>query len=571
MPETIPTYLIEAFAREQATYDTFVRFDQYDAVSPIKGSLDLEPALKNTDRNEAVGTASYQGSTKSSKSASWKGTFKLKPKNPTNLDTDLHQYNDGSGTVYVRCKDGAVYDDLKTSATLAGFTANYQLLPDADQEASGDGFLVGHAKQFSRIQFNDLQTGNGAYATWSGDGGKYQYSTGEGTWTDLTVTDTTDTTAQDGKRTLQGAGTISFTIPENWVKATYDSQEAYWIRYNITGATLTQTALIDDTNKDEPFVINVDQMGPDIRALIKAAMGWESVTGITSIAYKFSDTNTPPGLQLQKHLEGYLQENVSGGCVNSFTLKCPVNEDPTFEFDGAAARYGRFVKDVIGVGGIATSGATVPLNNASRGCAIEPAVCQVGDDTNTVSLPGYIVTAHDDTEDSGDFTISPVLAGAGESAAEVIKPYAPSRSVEGTILPGVSYTLTIDGVTLGFTDLSVKVTTAYALVDNESTSDRPTGIKISRTRVVDFEVSGYYKTSATGNAPMSGRAFDVPSHDIDLTIGSASGARLKVSIPAGEGQVSKLDFPADDVVMVTIKGRAKQASTAADELVLTLD
>jgi len=47
---------------------------------------------------------------------------------------------------------------------------------------------------------------------------------------------------------------VSFVPPANWVKATYDSEEAYWVRCVITAAQLTQTPVIDTTHKDEPII-----------------------------------------------------------------------------------------------------------------------------------------------------------------------------------------------------------------------------------------------------------------------------------------------------------------------------
>jgi len=178
------------------------------------------------------------------------------------VDVTTHDFNDSGGAADdVLCKvydfTSTTWDDLSTSATLsagADWTANYQLLPDADAEEAGDAFAVGFDEQFCEIVFNDLATGTGALATWGGDGAKYQYSTGAATWSDLTVWDATDTTANDGLRSLQQAGAITFAPPSDWVVATYDGEEAYWVKYVITAAQLTQTALIDSTNKDEPIV-----------------------------------------------------------------------------------------------------------------------------------------------------------------------------------------------------------------------------------------------------------------------------------------------------------------------------
>jgi len=176
-------------------------------------------------------------------------------------DSTTNQYNDGGGTVYVKVYDltSTTWDDLSTSALLSGgvdWTNNYQLLPDADAEEAGDAFAIGFDSKFCEFGFNDLASGAGALATWGGDGGKWQYSTGADTWSDITtIFDNTDSVAQDGLQSLTRVGTISFAPPSDWVMATYDGQEAYWVQYVLTGAQLTQTPLIDSVAKDEPFII----------------------------------------------------------------------------------------------------------------------------------------------------------------------------------------------------------------------------------------------------------------------------------------------------------------------------
>jgi hypothetical protein len=334
------------------------------------------------------------------------------------------------------------------------------------------------------------------------------------------------------------------------------------------GGTLTQRgASWKGTFKVKPQAAGT---APDIGELLKHAMGVETVVGGTSVGYTFSDTVTPDAVQIVKHLEGYMQETISGGWVNDFTIKCARNEDPTIEFNGGAARYGRIVKDVIGTGDVATSATSCPLNDASRGSVIEPCIVQIGDDTNSAS--GYLVTAHDDTAGSADFTFSPGLAGAGESAGEDILPLVPATRTEGgTVLGGVNHSLTIDGVSLGFIEATIKVTTGLTGRDKEATTDRATGISKVGERVIEFEISGILKTGATGSAPLAGRAFDLASHDIDLTIGSASAARMKISIPAGEARVNATEHPENEDVMLTISGRAKQSAAAADEMSILLD
>ena len=176
------------------------------------------------------------------------------------IDVTTYDYNNGAaGANDVLCKvydasmAGGTWDELATSATLDGYTAQYQLTPDADKEGVGDAFAIGFDERFCEFAFNDLQTNNGAFATWGGAGGKWQYSTGTGTWVDLTVFDNTDATG-DGDQPLTQAGAISFAPPSNWAVATYDGEEAYWVQWVFTAAQLTQAAIIDDTNKDEPII-----------------------------------------------------------------------------------------------------------------------------------------------------------------------------------------------------------------------------------------------------------------------------------------------------------------------------
>jgi hypothetical protein len=174
-------------------------------------------------------------------------------------DITTHTYTNATDDVFVLVYDAGTttWDELATAALLNGgadWAANWQLQPDADAEAAGDAFAIGFSTPFCEVVFDDLATAAGALATYAADCGKYQYSTGAGTWSDLTVFDNTDVTAYDGKRTLQRTGAITFVPPANWVTATYDGLTKYWIQWVVTDAQLTQTALIDATNKDEPFI-----------------------------------------------------------------------------------------------------------------------------------------------------------------------------------------------------------------------------------------------------------------------------------------------------------------------------
>jgi hypothetical protein len=139
------------------------------------------------------------------------------------------------------------WDDVSTSSTLPNWTADWQLTADAANEEVNDAFAIGYD-----IPFCEFGVDLSALATWGGDGMIYEYSTGAGAWSTLPVAggagegyDNTDTTAQDGLRSLQQVGAMVFSPPSDWAVDTIDGQVAYWIRGRITALQVTQTPVLN--------------------------------------------------------------------------------------------------------------------------------------------------------------------------------------------------------------------------------------------------------------------------------------------------------------------------------------
>jgi len=132
------------------------------------------------------------------------------------------------------------YQDLATSGTGAGYTANYQLFPDT--EAIGDYALFGAAAPFGVIRIDVSAT----TATYGADSITWQYWNGSA-WSTLTVVwdDTNTTPAAGGKRPFMQDGQIIFSAPSDWELSTIDSQSAYWIRAYVNAASITQIPLLD--------------------------------------------------------------------------------------------------------------------------------------------------------------------------------------------------------------------------------------------------------------------------------------------------------------------------------------
>lgn len=131
------------------------------------------------------------------------------------------------------------YQNVATSGTGAGYTANYQLYPDTEQIS--DAVYFGAATPFGAIYTDVAAT----VATYSADAVTWEYWDGNA-WVALTIIyDKTDDDDQDGDRPFQVDGFTIFSAPSNWASCAVDSQTAYWIRARLSAATLTQIPLLD--------------------------------------------------------------------------------------------------------------------------------------------------------------------------------------------------------------------------------------------------------------------------------------------------------------------------------------
>jgi len=132
------------------------------------------------------------------------------------------------------------YQDLATSGTGAGYTANYQLFPDT--EAIGDYALFGAAAPFGVIRIDVSATA----ATYGADAIKWYYWNGD-EWSLLTIIwdDTNTTPAAAGLRPFMQDGNIVFSAPTDWAAVEIDGQSAYWVKANVYAAQLTQIPLLD--------------------------------------------------------------------------------------------------------------------------------------------------------------------------------------------------------------------------------------------------------------------------------------------------------------------------------------
>ena len=134
------------------------------------------------------------------------------------------------------------YYQLSGSSSGAGYTNDYQLLPDA--EAENDAVYFGHSAGFCELGL-DISTA----AVYAADSITWEYYNGSA-WSALGIVyDHTDSDDQDGDRPFQRDGAITFIPPSDWAATSVNSQSAYWIRARCTAAADITT--IPTTNSKE--------------------------------------------------------------------------------------------------------------------------------------------------------------------------------------------------------------------------------------------------------------------------------------------------------------------------------
>lgn len=171
---------------------------------------------------------------------------------------------------YAVVDDGGAQALLSAAGAEAGYTANYQLFPDA--EAINDAVYFGAAVPFPELAL-DMGT-NGAY---SGDAATWEYWNGAA-WSALTLAqDNTDATAQDGLRPFQRDGAIHFLPPSDWASTTVNSQAGYWIRCRLTAATVTTAPITN--SKEHELVTPSDGLAMHRDGLITTVRATDLTTG----------------------------------------------------------------------------------------------------------------------------------------------------------------------------------------------------------------------------------------------------------------------------------------------------
>lgn len=183
--------------------------------------------------------------------------------------------------------DDPNFTDYTTEAT-EDTADDVPLYPDEDVY-----LYIGCSETFYGISINVTTAGIGAYAIYD-----TQYSYGESSW--VTMDSVGDVSGVDFKA-VSNESQI-WDVPDDWVEATYDSKEYYWIRVRITGAVTTNplagrikvvlTAVSYEESWGDTLSISDSSafsfnLGKNVSETMSLA---DSYSDVVSFARSFSDT-----------------------------------------------------------------------------------------------------------------------------------------------------------------------------------------------------------------------------------------------------------------------------------------
>lgn len=287
--------------------------------------------------------------------------------------------------------------------------------------------------------------------------------------------------------------------------------------------------------------------GP-LRALYALALGKETIAASTvtySLAASLADYNLK-SLTLIQFFNDTFMEALTGCYVNTMTLSVSGGDQPKVTFDGessgtyiptsSSSTQGNATAQVTSATG---SGTSFDVNEGEGRNFSVGSVISVGGgaavkvDAVTIGGPGS-----DDTIDV-DSSISWTL---GDS----VVPSVPSQTLVGTPIAGILGSLTLDGTAVPIVSFDVSVANNNKGISDEAfvagTSDYIPGFR---------DVTGTVTVRCSRDLAIQvGKRLSFESQPIVVTCGDTAGSKLEISVPQAEFEVTGVDTPTADEVMI---------------------
>ncbi|MCE1171624.1 MAG: phage tail tube protein [Azovibrio sp.] len=256
---------------------------------------------------------------------------------------------------------------------------------------------------------------------------------------------------------------------------------------------------------------------PSEAALLKAALGGETVTAGASVVY--SPALDLPSLSLCFR-EGHTTHFVSGCVVESLALSLESKGALTLEAKGK-------FKMALHAGSEETAaGSTTTLIKLAAGGAKlfdVGAYVRVGSDDQAGQ--GYLISAKD--EDADTITLAQACTQA-PAAGQLVQGFLPAPSLAGAPVQSHTGLLTLDSAELLITSGTITIANQLKMIEEEVSSDPyPTGFAAGQ-RSVTGELKCFFRRTYAG---LFSRAKSQAAAAVRLSAGESAGHKLRLDLP----------------------------------------
>lgn len=306
---------------------------------------------------------------------------------------------------------------------------------------------------------------------------------------------------------------------------------------------------------------------PDMHELYEGAMGTETVTPATSVAYTLSDTQQLQSLQITREIS-QVQMNVHQGCyVNEMTLSWSGAEEAKVSFSGGA-------KDEIHTfrapsGSTAGGDAYIQLAHADYDDLFEVnsvvAILNADGTLDSNTGTGYKVIAVDTTNHRLQVEASITTA----HTSRPVVPYTPTETVATTRpVTGIVGTCSIGGEAHRVISCSITLNNGVKELNDEfgydSMSDYLAGV-----RRVTVSMQFRMQEDILRQYPLA-KAFTAQALSLVSGALAAGGSRVTAAAPIMELKPFNIDAPEEEEVTADVEGMCL-GSSGEDEFSLTFD
>ena len=314
-------------------------------------------------------------------------------------------------------------------------------------------------------------------------------------------------------------------------------------------------------------------VAPDVGEILKAAFGYENLTGDVSYGCHSSGVEKTEPLSLQFHKRAGIHhyEVISGCWVESVEFSITANEIPTVTCSGGFCSYGFAFGGTLSAS--AATGDTFVNVDSGTTRFKAGAYLQFNEGGTVKNNSGnfYKITSVDTVENKVYITPNPEEALDDDTTIEAAA--HDQALTTNSPVSGVDGALSLGGTEIPF--ISASVTMATGIKAREvATQAQPVGLSLGN-REVTGSFSCFMDSSDTAASDVSrlvGGAFNGTTYSVVCRAGADTAkARMKLRLPAARLEVVPVEIPEAEEATANISFIARKSSDNGDEISIDFD